>query len=51
PNTESRLKELKMKLLTPSLKINFKPCEEDLKDAYNFGRAFKEKLFISINKK
>lgn len=39
PNTESRLKELKMKLLTPSLKINFKPCEEDLKDAYNFGRA------------
>lgn len=51
PNTESRLKELKMKLLTPSLKINFKPCEEDLEDAYNFGRAFKEKLFASLDKK
>ncbi|BAK80622.1 FprA family A-type flavoprotein [Candidatus Arthromitus sp. SFB-rat-Yit] len=50
PNTESRLKELKMNLLTPSLKINFKPCEKELKDAQNFGRKFKEKLLTSLNK-
>lgn len=50
PNTESRLKELKMNLLTPSLKINFKPCEKELKDAQIFGRKFKEKLLASLNK-
>lgn len=50
PNTESRLKELKMNLLTPSLKINFKPSEKELEETYDFGRAFREKLLSSINK-
>lgn len=50
PNTESRLRELKMNLLTPSLKVNFKPSEKDLENAFEFGRAFKEKLFISLGK-
>lgn len=50
PNTESRLKELKMKLLTPSLTVKFKPSEKDLENAFEFGRAFKEKLFISLGK-
>lgn len=48
PNTESRLKELKMKLLTPSLKINFKPSEEELLRTYEFGLAFREKLLINM---
>lgn len=51
PNTESRLKELKMNVLTPSLKINFKPSEDELKQAYDFGCAFKEKLLTHINSK
>mgnify|MGYP003373662285 FL=1 len=50
PNTESRLRELKMNLLTPSLKINFKPSEKELDEAYEFGRAFREKVLISIGK-
>ena len=50
PNTESRLRELKMKTLTPSLRINFKPSEKELEKTYDFGRAFKEKLFISLGK-
>lgn len=50
PNTESRLKELKMNLLTPSLKINFKPSEKELDEAYEFGRAFREKVLISLGK-
>lgn len=50
PNTESRLKELKMKILTPSLKINFKPSVKELKKAYDFGCAFREKLLISLGK-
>lgn len=50
PNTESRLKELKMKILTPSLKINFKPSVKELKKAYDFGCAFREKLLVSLGR-
>ena len=50
PNAEARLKELKMKMLTPSLKINFKPSVKELKKAYDFGCAFREKLLISLGK-
>ncbi|MPQ43133.1 FprA family A-type flavoprotein [Clostridium tarantellae] len=37
PRIESRLTELKMKLPTPGLKVKFKPSEEELKEAFNFG--------------
>ncbi len=50
PNTESRLKELKMKVLTPSLKVNFKPSETDMGNALDFGYAFREKLLVSLEK-
>ncbi len=50
PNTESRLKELNMKLLSPSLKINFKPSKEELEHSQNFGCAFREKLLVTLKK-
>lgn len=50
PNTEARLKELKMKLITPSLKIKFKPSTQELEDTYNFGCAFREKLLEAHSK-
>ncbi|SHK60097.1 Flavorubredoxin [Clostridium cavendishii DSM 21758] len=42
PRIETRLQELKMKLYGPGLKINFKPSEDDLKAAFNFGIGFAE---------
>ncbi len=48
PNTESRLKELKMKILTPSLKINFKPSTEDLEETYKYGSSFREMVLASF---
>jgi NADH oxidase (H2O-forming) len=50
PHCENRLKELKMKLLTPGLKVMFKPSEEDLKNAYDFGVAFGNKVIEEVNK-
>lgn len=44
PNIERRLKELRMNILTPGLKVNFKPSEDELTKAFNFGEAFAEKL-------
>lgn len=43
PNIESRLKELRLNVL-PGLKINFKPSEEELKSAYEFGTNFAQKM-------
>lgn len=43
PRMETRLKELNMKLY-PSLKINFKPSEDELKEAFDFGLEFGEIL-------
>lgn len=39
PRMETRLKELNMKLY-PSLKINFKPSEEELSEAFEYGLNF-----------
>lgn len=50
PNLYERLKQLKMKLPLPGLKINFKPSEEDNKLAYNFGVSFAEKIKENLNK-
>lgn len=48
PHCENRLKELKMKLLTPGLKIVFKPSEEDLQKAFEFGKSFGEKVIEEV---
>lgn len=40
PRIETRLIELKMKLYGPGLKINFKPSQEDLEKASEFGLGF-----------
>ena len=50
PNIEGRLKELRFNLLTPGLKINFKPSEEELTKAFNFGESFAEKIEEKLNK-
>lgn len=50
PNLYERLKQLRMKLPLPGLKINFKPSEEDNKLAYNFGVSFAEKIRENLNK-
>lgn len=39
PNIENRLNMLRMTVL-PGLRINFKPSERNLEDAFNFGMAF-----------
>ena len=39
PRMETRLKELNMKLC-PSLKINFKPSDDELQEAFDFGLEF-----------
>lgn len=51
PNIEARLKSLRMKLVTPGLKINFKPSEDELKQAFNFGETVADKIIENINKK
>ena len=43
PRMETRFKELNMKLC-PSLKINFKPSDDELKEAFDFGLNFGEIL-------
>ncbi|MBU5454672.1 FAD-dependent oxidoreductase [Caproiciproducens sp. MSJ-32] len=44
PRIETRLNELNMKLFGPSLKIKFKPSDEELKEAFEFGVKFAETL-------
>ena len=44
PRIETRLEELSMKPYLPSLKINFKPSEDELKLAYDFGVGFAKTL-------
>lgn len=39
PNIENRLNMLRMTVL-PGLRINFKPSERNLEDAFNFGMSF-----------
>ncbi len=40
PNLISRMKQLKLNVVLDGLKINFKPSEEQLLEAEEFGRAF-----------
>lgn len=49
PRIETRLDELKMKIYGPGLKINFKPSEDDLQQAYEFGTQFGEVLLGKKN--
>lgn len=44
PNIESRFKQLKFKIPVSGLKINFKPSESQLKEAFEFGKKFAESL-------
>lgn len=48
-NMENRLKELRMDMALPSVKVKFKPSEEDFKTAFNYGEAFAEKLLSKKN--
>jgi flavorubredoxin len=50
PNMEARLKQLRMKLITPGLKINFKPNEDELSQAFAFGETVAEKIMENANK-
>jgi flavorubredoxin/NADPH-dependent 2,4-dienoyl-CoA reductase/sulfur reductase-like enzyme len=49
-NIENRMKELRMDILSPGLRINFKPSESELISAYNFGQSFAEKINENLNK-
>ncbi|ADL42418.1 flavodoxin/nitric oxide synthase [Caldicellulosiruptor obsidiansis OB47] len=44
PNIESRLKQIRLKVVLPGLKVNFKPNEEELKKSFEFGILFAEKI-------
>ncbi|MBS5949749.1 MAG: FAD-dependent oxidoreductase [Clostridium sp.] len=44
PRIETRLKELNMKSYGPSLKINFKPSDNELNEAFEYGLGFGEVL-------
>lgn len=50
PNIERRLKELRLDIMTPGLKVNFKPSEEDFISAYKFGESFGEKIKEHLSK-
>lgn len=43
-NIEARLQQLRMDVLTPGLKINFKPSEDEFTLAYEFGQNFAGKI-------
>lgn len=44
PNIERRLTELRLDVMTPSLKVNFKPSEQEFVSAYKFGENFGKKI-------
>ncbi len=44
PNIDGRLKALRLKLFAPGLRVNFKPSEDELRTAYEYGYGFGEKL-------
>lgn len=49
PNIENRLKELRMKI-QPGLKVVFKPSEQDLKAAFDFGVEFGNRVLAKLGK-
>lgn len=50
PQIDTRLKELRMKLAAPGLRIVFKPSEEDLENAFNYGKTFGERIIAEVEK-
>lgn len=44
PRIDTRLVELKMKTVAPSININFKPSEKELEESFNYGVAFADVL-------
>lgn len=50
PNIEARLQALRMNLVTPGLKINFKPNEAELTEAFKFGETIAEKIKENTSK-
>lgn len=50
PNIEARLKQLRMKMPLPGLKVNFKPSGDELNEAYIFGKSFGEAIKKNLNK-
>ncbi|MDR3238861.1 MAG: FprA family A-type flavoprotein [Clostridiales bacterium] len=44
PNLEGRVKQLKWRMPIPSLKVQFRPSDEDLSKAVEFGRQFGEEI-------
>lgn len=47
PNLMERIKQIKMKPFKEGLKIRFKPSDEQLKEAYEFGKEFAEAVKAS----
>lgn len=44
PNIEARLKQLRMNILVPGLKVNFKPSDAEIDSAFEFGKNFADAL-------
>lgn len=49
-NMEARLKQIRLQLMTPGLKINFKPSEENFNTAFKFGESFAAKVKEHLSK-
>ncbi|MGG5461579.1 FAD-dependent oxidoreductase [Clostridium sp. B9] len=45
PRIEARLKELKMHIVGPGLRIRFKPSEKELQETFEFGKEFAQIMF------
>lgn len=44
PNIEGRLKQVRTKAFAPGLKVRFKPSEDQLNHAFEYGKAFADQL-------
>ncbi|MBS6006617.1 MAG: FprA family A-type flavoprotein [Clostridium baratii] len=49
PRIESRLEELRMKLIHPGFRVKFRASEEQLEEARNFGDTFAKAMFGEID--
>ncbi len=50
PDIEARLRQLRMVVLTPGLKVNFKPSDSELDAAFKFGESFGAKVLNIVIK-
>jgi len=50
PNIEARFKMLRLKKFDDGLKINFKPSETEIDDAFNYGKVFAQTLMGTLPK-